>query len=92
MTCAYFNGIVASPRPNDGCLPTSCVGPPRAGLLRPLRTNAEWGIEFIDSAFCIPKPFPALAFYRFLSVIPTPAPSMSTNDVSRSGLVVMAST
>ena len=29
---------------------------------------------------------------RFLSVIPTPAPSMSTNEVSRSGLVVIAST
>ena len=29
---------------------------------------------------------------RFLSVIPIPAPSMSTNDVSRSGLVVIAST
>jgi hypothetical protein len=29
---------------------------------------------------------------RFLSVIPIPAPSMSTNDVSRSGFVVIAST
>jgi hypothetical protein len=29
---------------------------------------------------------------RFLSVIPTPAPSISKNDVSRSGLVVIAST
>ena len=28
---------------------------------------------------------------RFLSVIPIPAPSINTNDVSRSGLVVIAS-
>ena len=90
MTCAYFNGIGFSRGPRTGASPHRVWARPVLGCYGP-ELNAEWGIEFIDSAFRIPKPFPALAFYRFLSVIPTPAPSMSTNDVSRSGLVVMAS-